>query len=111
MYILQYCCEILWCLIKKHDKNYSFSSMVAAGNDAGTGQVMAECVSLDANESYGTADLGAKKSERVKNLQIKRLVEKPSATYAPSNLAVLGRYIIPSAELGLLETTVAGVGG
>ena len=28
----------------------------------------------------------------------------------PSNLAVLGRYILPSGVLGLLETTVAGVG-
>ena len=30
---------------------------------------------------------------------------------APSNLAVLGRYILPSKVLDLLETTVAGIGG
>ena len=29
----------------------------------------------------------------------------------PSNLAVLGRYILPSNVLDLLEATVAGVGG
>jgi UTP--glucose-1-phosphate uridylyltransferase len=42
---------------------------------------------------------------------VKGLVEKPSSKDAPSNLTVLGRYILPSAVLGLLETTVAGVGG
>jgi UTP--glucose-1-phosphate uridylyltransferase len=31
--------------------------------------------------------------------------------HASSNLAVLGRYILPSKVLDLLETTVAGVGG
>jgi len=44
-------------------------------------------------------------------VSIKGLVEKPSPQDAPSNLAVLGRYILPSAVLGLLDTTVAGVGG
>ena len=39
------------------------------------------------------------------------MVEKPAPKDAPSNLAVLGRYILPSKVLDLLETTVAGVGG
>jgi UTP--glucose-1-phosphate uridylyltransferase len=49
-------------------------------------------------------------SEPFKSVPIKGLVEKPSPKDAPSNLAVLGRYVLPSAVLGLLETTVAGVG-
>ena len=39
------------------------------------------------------------------------MVEKPAPKDGPSNLAVLGRYILPSKVLDLLETTVAGVGG
>jgi len=39
------------------------------------------------------------------------LVEKPSPEDAPSNLAVLGRYVLPASVLDLLEVTVAGVGG
>jgi UTP--glucose-1-phosphate uridylyltransferase len=39
------------------------------------------------------------------------LVEKPFPKDSPFNLAVLGRYILPTKVLGLLETTVAGVGG
>ena len=46
-----------------------------------------------------------------KSVALKGLVEKPSPKDAPSTLAVLGRYILPSKVLDLLETTVAGVGG
>lgn len=93
------------------DKNYSFLSMVSAWNDTGIGQIMVERVRSDAIENYGVVDLGAQASEPFKSVPIKGLVEKPFLKNAPSNLAVLGRYILPSAVLGLLETTVAGVGG
>jgi UTP--glucose-1-phosphate uridylyltransferase len=93
------------------DKNYSFSSMVAAWDHTGIGQIMVERVSSDAIENYGVADLGTQASEPFKSVPVKGLVEKPSPKDAPSNLAVLGRYILPSRVLGLLETTVAGVGG
>jgi UTP--glucose-1-phosphate uridylyltransferase len=68
-------------------------------------------VSSDAIENYGVADLGTEASEPFKGVPVKGLVEKPFPKDAPSNLAVLGRYILPSAVLGLLEATVAGVGG
>jgi len=92
-------------------KNYSFSLMVSAWNDTGIGQIMVERVSSDAIENYGVVDLGTQASEPFKSVPIKGLVEKPSPQEAPSNLAVLGRYILPSGVLALLETTVAGVGG
>ena len=85
--------------------------MVAAWNHTGIGQIMVERVSSDAIENYGVADLGTQQSEDFKSVPVKGLVEKPSPKDAPSNLAVLGRYIIPSTVLGLLETTVSGVGG
>ena len=93
------------------EKNHSFSSMVDSWNDTGIGQIMVERVDSEAIEYYGVADLGTQASKPFKSVPIKGLVEKPSPEEAPSNLAVLGRYILPSAELGLLETTVAGVGG
>jgi UTP--glucose-1-phosphate uridylyltransferase len=45
------------------------------------------------------------------SVQLKGLVEKPSPDAAPSNLAILGRYVLPPSILNLLENTVAGVGG
>ena len=91
--------------------NYSFAAMTDAWNETGVGQVMVERVGLEAIENYGAADLGGESSEPFKSVALKGLVEKPSPGDAPSNLAVLGRYILPAKVLDLLETTVAGVGG
>ena len=39
------------------------------------------------------------------------MVEKPEAGKAPSNLAILGRYVLKPSIFGILETTREGVGG
>ena len=72
---------------------------------------MVERVDSEAIENHGVADLGGEASEPFKSILLKGLVEKPSPKEAASNLAVLGRYILPSKVLDLLETTVAGVDG
>jgi UTP--glucose-1-phosphate uridylyltransferase len=96
---------------ESRDKDYSFAAMTDAWNETGVGQVMVERVDSEAIENYGVADLNGEASEPFKSVPLKGLVEKPSPEDAPSNLAVLGRYILPSKVLDLLETTVAGVGG
>jgi UTP--glucose-1-phosphate uridylyltransferase len=96
---------------ESRDKNYSFAAMTDAWNETGIGQVMVERVDSEAIENYGVADLNGEVSEPFRSVALKGLVEKPSSNHAPSNLAVLGRYILPSKVLDLLETTIAGVGG
>jgi UTP--glucose-1-phosphate uridylyltransferase len=96
---------------ESRDQNYSFAAMTDAWNETGMGQVMVERVGSEAIENYGVADLNGEASEPFRSVPLKGLVEKPSPKDAPSNLAVLGRYILPSKVLDLLETTVAGVGG
>lgn len=96
---------------ESRDKDYSFIAMVDAWNETGTGQVMVEQVDSETIENYGVADLGTEVSEPFKSIKLKGLVEKPYPKEAPSNLALLGRYILPSKVLDLLETTIAGVGG
>jgi len=96
---------------ESRDKNHSFTAMTDAWNETGVGQVMVERVDSEAIENYGVADLNGETSEPFNSIPLKGLVEKPSPQEAPSNLAVLGRYILPSKVLDLLETTVAGVGG
>jgi len=93
------------------DKNYSFVRLVKAWDETGAGQVMVERVNPEVVESYGIADLGNVVLEPFKSVALKSLVEKPSPDHAPSNLAVLGRYVLPSKVLELLEDTAAGVGG
>ena len=72
---------------------------------------MVERVDTDMIENYGMADLGGAMSKPFDSVALKGLIEKPSPDEAPSNLAVLGRYIIPSKVLDLLETTKPGIGG
>jgi len=72
---------------------------------------MVERVDSGAIENYGVADLDGAISKPFDSVALKGLVEKPSPDEAPSNLAVLGRYILPSKVLDLLENTKTGVGG
>lgn len=44
-------------------------------------------------------------------VRVTGMVEKPSAADAPSNLAMIGRYILAPAVFGVLETTPPGRGG
>ena len=96
---------------ESRDKDHSFAAMTNAWNETGIGQVMVQRVDSEAIENYGVADLDGEASEPFNSIPLRGLVEKPSPEKAPSNLAVLGRYILPFKVLDLLETTVAGVGG
>jgi len=69
----------------------------------GVQQVKREDVS-----KYGIVD-GVKVADRV--YAVKGLVEKPSAEEAPSNVAILGRYIINPGIFDILEHTNPGKGG
>jgi UTP--glucose-1-phosphate uridylyltransferase len=57
---------------------------------------------------YGVIS-GEQVEERI--YRITGLVEKPSPDQAPSNLAVIGRYILPPEIFPILEHTVPGKGG
>ena len=43
--------------------------------------------------------------------RIRLVVEKPKPAVAPSNLAIVGRYVLPGRIFELLERTTAGAGG
>jgi UTP--glucose-1-phosphate uridylyltransferase len=67
-----------------------------------------ETVPADQTGSYGivAVEEGAQGPQRVT-----RIVEKPAPENAPSNLAVVGRYILTPAIFELLATTGRGAGG
>lgn len=58
---------------------------------------------------YGIVDPQGDSSERT--VRVKSLVEKPPIGQAPSNIAVLGRYIIEPEIFGILEQTQPGAAG
>jgi UTP--glucose-1-phosphate uridylyltransferase len=57
---------------------------------------------------YGIVKVG-KSDGRIH--EVVDMVEKPDPDKAPSNLAILGRYILKPSIFGILETTREGVGG
>lgn len=91
--------------------NFSFAALMKAWDQSGVGQVMVEQVGQNVVENYGIVDLGGSLVSPFSSIRIKKLIEKPSLADAPSDLAVLGRYILPGHILNLLETTKVGVGG
>ena len=93
------------------ERNHSFCELVKAWNTSGIGQIMVERVDYNMIENYGVVDLDGKTSEPFQSIPLEGVVEKPTPEKAPSNLAVLGRYILPAKIMGLLENTQVGVGG
>ncbi len=60
---------------------------------------------------YGIIDLDHEHSENKRIKKVKGLVEKPHPDDAPSDLGIVGRYIIPRATFDLLPNIGAGHGG
>jgi UTP--glucose-1-phosphate uridylyltransferase len=66
-------------------------------------------VEPEAASLYGIANV--EPGERDDEFLITDMVEKPSADEAPSNLAIIGRYVLPSDIFPLLRETPPGRGG
>jgi len=93
------------------EKNHSFKAMLEAWGASGIGQVMVERVKLETVQDYGVADIGTQSSKPFESIKLKGLVEKPDPKSSPSNLALIGRYVLPYKVMDLLENTPAGIGG
>lgn len=81
--------------------------LAAAPSDAG-GVVAVEPTPWEVIHNYGVVD-AAPLSERL--YQVHRLVEKPPRDEAPSNLTIVGRYILPPDIFDCLERTPPGAKG
>ncbi|RAO74966.1 UTP--glucose-1-phosphate uridylyltransferase GalU [Dyella jiangningensis] len=72
------------------------------------GVIAVEEVPQNDTDKYGIVD-ATPIDER--SAQIRHMVEKPKPADAPSNLAVVGRYVLPGRIFQLLEQTTPGAGG
>ncbi|ETW12418.1 UDP-glucose pyrophosphorylase [Roseivivax marinus] len=82
--------------------------MVDAYAETGGNMVAAMEVPQDKTSSYGILDVAEDKGSIV---QVKGMVEKPKVEDAPSNLAVIGRYILSPKVLDNLDNASHGAGG
>ncbi len=82
--------------------------MAELANAENAGVIAVEEVPRDQTHKYGIV-AATPVSERAALIQ--RMVEKPKPEVAPSNLAIVGRYVLPARIFQLLEQTKPGAGG
>ena len=82
--------------------------MVEAYAESGGNMVAAMEVPPERTSAYGILDISKEDGPLVK---VKGMVEKPKAGDAPSNLAVIGRYILSPGVLNNLNKMKKGAGG
>ncbi|WP_290703283.1 UTP--glucose-1-phosphate uridylyltransferase GalU [Amphritea sp.] len=85
--------------------------MVQAFDEHNAAQIMVESVPQDQVHLYGVTDCKGVKPEAGDSTPICAMVEKPKAEDAPSDLAVVGRYVLPARIMELLANTKPGAGG
>ena len=86
----------------------ALKQMVAHVQASGGSAVAVQDVPQQQTGSYGIVATDAFDGQAG---QIRQIVEKPHPDVAPSNLAVVGRYVLDPAIFELLETTPKGAGG
>ncbi|HUL17527.1 MAG TPA: UTP--glucose-1-phosphate uridylyltransferase GalU [Terriglobales bacterium] len=93
--------------------NPATKQLIDVYHTTGVGAIAVEEVPREKTYLYGIVDgesaPQAPFGERL--LRIRDLVEKPKPDKAPSNLAITGRYVLPSAIFDCLERTAPGAGG
>ena len=85
------------------------AQMLDAYGEHGGNIVAVEPVPDDQVKNYGVVSIGGEGDGRV--LPIDGMVEKPKPGTAPSNLTILGRYILQPEIFGLLSAQEEGAGG
>jgi len=97
-------------LIGSRTLHSDLERMVAEYKQHGCGQIMVQPVPDDQVERYGIVDCGDTPPRAGSGSRLYHLVEKPSRSDAPSNLAIVGRYILPGSIMQVLHDTPAGAG-
>lgn len=91
-------------------KKDNLADMVATFNTSRVSQVMVEQVDEQDVSKFGIVDLEGKSLAPGESAKIHKMVEKPPLEEAPSNLAVVGRYVLSSKVWELLAKTPPGAG-
>ena len=97
-------------LVKDHEAMNDLSLMIQRFDASKAAQIMVEAVPDHLVDQYGIVDVKHLPNEG-ESIVMQGIVEKPALGTAPSNLSVVGRYILPAKIMQLLETTPKGAGG
>jgi UTP--glucose-1-phosphate uridylyltransferase len=96
-------------LVKDSSTENDLSKMINRFEDVQASQIMVEAVPSDMVDQYGIVDVEETPAEG-ESIIMQGIVEKPPIGTAPSNLSVVGRYVLPAKIMQLLEETPKGAG-
>lgn len=96
-------------LVKNQSENNDLSLMMQNFDGNKAAQIMVEAVPDHMVDQYGIVDVASIPKEG-HSIEIRGIIEKPEIGTAPSNLSVVGRYILPAKIMQLLEQTPKGAG-
>ena len=96
-------------LVKNQSCDNDLSLMIQRFEQSQAAQIMVEAVPDHLVDQYGIVDVAVTPNEG-ESITMQGIVEKPAAGTAPSNLSVVGRYILPAQIMGLLADTPRGAG-
>ena len=91
-------------------KKDNLAAMVANFEETAASQIMVEPVPWELVDKYGVVDCAGEELGDGATASIKAMVEKPDREEAPSNQAVVGRYVLSASIWDLLEKTPHGAG-
>lgn len=96
-------------LVKENSAENDLALMIQRFNASKASQIMVEAVPDHLVDQYGIVDVEASPEEG-ESVVMQGIVEKPAVGSAPSNLSVVGRYVLPAKIMQLLEQTPKGAG-
>ena len=79
--------------------------------ETGFSQILVEQVPQELVDKYGVVDCKGVQILAGQTAAISAMVEKPPIDEAPSNMAIVGRYVLSSTVWELLAKTMPGAGG
>ena len=91
-------------------KKENLSLMLSRFHETGHSQIMVEPVPMEKVSCYGVVNCAGHKLNEGESKLMTAVIEKPSIDEAPSNLAVVGRYVLSAPIWDLLEYTPPGAG-
>jgi len=91
-------------------KTENMAEMIRLFNETGESQILVEEVPMELVSGYGVADVNGHKLAPGHSAPMTKVVEKPPVDQAPSNLAVVGRYVLSANIWDLLKHTPIGAG-
>ena len=96
-------------LVKDDAAQNDLARMIQRFEQSHAAQIMVEAVPDHLVDQYGIVDVAAAPAEGESTV-MQGIVEKPAVGTAPSNLSVVGRYVLPAEIMTLLENTPKGAG-